>query len=108
VKIKLRAFNFNHPLIHKKHQLPSKKNICCLKNVFKRAGCKRLKKENFINAVVDNTALISSLAFSGLNKQHFHQLQKGDLILFINLRSVDYLKDLYHIKTAKEFLDNNN
>jgi hypothetical protein len=68
VKIKLRALNFNHSLIYKKHRLLSKKNICCLKNVFKRAGYKRLKKENFINAVVDNIALILLLAFLGLNK----------------------------------------
>ena len=67
-KIKLRAFNFNHPLMRKKHQLLSKKNVCCLKNVFKRTGCERLKKENFINAIIDNTALILSLAFLGLNK----------------------------------------
>jgi hypothetical protein len=74
VKIKLRALNFNHPFVCKKHQLLFKKNICRLKNVFKRAGYERLKKENFINAVIDNAALISSLAFSGLNKQRFYQL----------------------------------
>jgi hypothetical protein len=68
VKIKLRAFNFNHSFMCKKHQLLSKKNIHRLKNVFKKAGCKRLKKEFFINTVVDNIALISSLAFLGLNK----------------------------------------
>jgi hypothetical protein len=72
VKIKLKALNFNYPLIYKKHRLLSKKNIRRLKNVFKRAGCERLKKEIFINAVVDNVALISSLAFLGLNKQHFY------------------------------------
>jgi hypothetical protein len=54
--------------MHKKHQLLSKKNIRRLRNVFKRAGCKRLEKENFINAVIDNIALISLLAFLGLNK----------------------------------------
>ena len=67
-KIKLRVFNFNHPLIYKKHRLLSKKNVRRLRNVFKKAGYERLKKENFINAVVDNTALILSLAFLGLNK----------------------------------------
>ena len=67
-KIKLRVFNFNYPLIYKKHRLLFKKNVRCLKNVFKKAGCKRLKKENFINAVVDNTAFILLLAFLGLNK----------------------------------------
>jgi hypothetical protein len=67
-KIKLRALNFDYPLIYKKHQLLSKKNIHCLRNVFKKAGYKRLKKENFINAVVDNITFISSLAFLGLNK----------------------------------------
>ena len=74
VKIKLRAFNFNHPFIYKKHQLLSKKNVCYLRNVFKRAGYERLKKEIFINTIVDDAALISSLAFSGLNKQYFYQL----------------------------------
>jgi hypothetical protein len=74
VKIKLRAFNFDHPLMRKKHQLLFKKNIHCLRNVFERAGCERLEKENFINTVVDNMALILSLAFLGLNKQHFCQL----------------------------------
>jgi hypothetical protein len=54
--------------MRKKHQLLFKKNIRRLKNVFKRAGCERLKKENFINAVVDNVAFISLLAFLGLNK----------------------------------------
>jgi hypothetical protein len=67
-KIKLRALNFNHPLIYKKHQLLSKKNIRRLRNIFKRVGCERLEKENFINTVVDNAALISSLDFLGLNK----------------------------------------
>ena len=52
----------------KKYQLLFKKNVCCLKNVFKRAGCERLKKENFINAVIDNATLILLLAFLGLNK----------------------------------------
>jgi len=107
MKIKLKALNFNHPLIYKKHQLPFKKNVCRLKNVFKRAGCKRLKKEIFINAVVDNATFISSLAFLGFNKQCFCQLQKSDLILFVDLRSMDCLKDLHYIKTAKEFLDDN-
>ena len=74
MKIKFRVLNFNHPLIYKKYRLLSKKNVRRLKNVFKRAGCERLEKENFINAVVDNTALILSLAFSGLNKQRFCQL----------------------------------
>jgi hypothetical protein len=68
VKIKFRAFNFNHSLIYKKHQLLFKKNIRRLKNIFKKAGCERLKKENFINTVIDNIALISSLAFLGFNK----------------------------------------
>ena len=68
VKIKLRVLNFNHPLIYKKHQLLFKKNVCCLKNIFKKVGCKRLEKENFINAVIDNIVFILSLAFSGLNK----------------------------------------
>ena len=67
-KIKLKVFNFNYPLIYKKYQLLFKKNVYCLKNVFERAGCKRLKKEFFINIIVDNIALISSLAFLGLNK----------------------------------------
>jgi len=67
-KIKLRALNFDYPLIYKKYRLPSKKNVCRLRNVFKRVGYKRLKKENFINAVVDNATLILLLAFLGLNK----------------------------------------
>ena len=54
--------------MRKKYRLPSKKNIRRLRNVFKRVGCKRLEKENFINAVVDNTALILLLAFLDLNK----------------------------------------
>ena len=73
-KIKLGALNFNYSLIYKKHRLLSKKNVRRLKNVFKRAGCKRLKKENFINAIVDDAAFILLLAFSGLNKQRFYQL----------------------------------
>ena len=73
-KIKLKAFNFNHPLMRKKHQLLFKKNIHCFKNVFKRTSYKRLKKKIFINAVVDNIALILLLAFLGLNKQCFCQL----------------------------------
>jgi len=93
--------------MHKKHWLLFKKNVRRLKNVFERAGCEKLEKENFINAVVDNATLILSLAFSGLNKQHFYQLQEGDLIPFVDLRSMDCLKDLYYIKTAKEFLDDN-
>ena len=52
----------------KKYQLLFKKNIHRLKNIFKRAGYERLKKENFINAVIDNTTLILLLAFLGLNK----------------------------------------
>ena len=68
VKIKLGVLNFNYPLMCKKHQLLFKKNIRCLRNVFERAGCKRLKKENFINAIIDDAALILSLAFLGLNK----------------------------------------
>jgi len=67
-KIKLRALNFNYPLVYKKHQLLSKNNVYCLKNVFKRVGYKRLEKENFINAVVDNTTFILLLAFLSLNK----------------------------------------
>jgi hypothetical protein len=67
-KIKLRVLNFDHPLIRKKHRLLFKKNVRRLKNIFKRAGYKRLKKENFINAILDNMALISLLAFLGLNK----------------------------------------
>jgi hypothetical protein len=67
-KIKLRALNFDHPLIYKKYRLPSKKNVRRLRNVFKRVGYKRLEKENFINAIIDNTALILLLAFLGLNK----------------------------------------
>ena len=67
-KIKFRAFNFNHPLVHKKYQLLFKKNVCCFRNIFKRVGYKRLKKEIFINAVIDNTIIILLLAFSGLNK----------------------------------------
>ena len=67
-KIKLGALNFDHPLIHKKYRLLFKKNVRRFRNVFKRTGCKRLEKENFINAVIDNIALILSLAFSGLNK----------------------------------------
>ena len=54
--------------MHKKYQLPSKKNVCRLKNVFKRVGYKRLEKENFINAIIDNTTLILLLAFLDLNK----------------------------------------
>ena len=54
--------------MHKKYRLPSKKNVYRLKNIFKRVGCKRLEKENFINAVVDDATLISLLAFLGLNK----------------------------------------
>ena len=73
-KIKLRALNFNHPLMRKKHQLLFKKNICCLKNIFKKASYKKLKKEIFINAIIDNIALILLLAFLSLTKQHFHQL----------------------------------
>ena len=68
IKIKLKALNFDHPLMLKKHWLLFKKNVCRLKNVFERAGCKRLEKEKFINAVVDDVILILSLAFSGLNK----------------------------------------
>jgi hypothetical protein len=68
VKIKLRVLNFDYPLIYKKYQLLSKKNVRCLRNVFKRVGYKRLEKENFINAVIDNIALILLLAFLGLNK----------------------------------------
>ena len=68
VKIKLGVLNFNHPLIYKKHQLLSKKNVYRLRNVFKRVGYKRLEKENFINAVIDNIALILLLAFLSLNK----------------------------------------
>jgi len=67
-KIKLGVLNFNYPLMRKKHRLLSKKNIHCLKNIFKRVGCKRLEKENFINTVIDNITLILSLAFLGLNK----------------------------------------
>jgi hypothetical protein len=67
-KIKLGVLNFNHPLICKKHQLLFKKNICRLRNVFKRVSYERLKKEIFINAVIDNAAFISLLAFLGLNK----------------------------------------
>jgi hypothetical protein len=72
MKIKLRALNFDHPLIHKKHWLLSKKNVCRLKNIFKKAGYKKLKKKFFINTIVDDTALILLLAFLGLNKQHFY------------------------------------
>jgi len=68
MKIKLGALNFNYPLIYKKHQLLFKNNVRYLRNVFKRVGCERLEKENFINAVIDNTTLILSLAFLGLNK----------------------------------------
>jgi len=68
MKIKLRALNFDYPLICKKYQLLSKNNVCRLRNVFKKVGYKRLKKENFINAVIDNITLILSLAFLGLNK----------------------------------------
>ena len=71
-KIKLRVLNFNYPLMRKKYRLLSKKNVCRLKNIFKRVGYKRLEKENFINAVVDNTTLILLLAFLGLNKQSFY------------------------------------
>ena len=106
-KIKLGALNFDHPLVRKKHRLPSKKNVRRLRNVFERAGCERLEKENFINAVVDDAALISSLAFSGLNKQRFRQLQEGDSIPFVDLRSVDCLGGLHRIEAAKEFLDDN-
>ena len=67
-KIKLGVLNFDHPFIYKKHQLLFKKNVRCLRNVFKKAGYKRLEKENFINTVVDNAALILLLAFLGLNK----------------------------------------
>ncbi|OCK88850.1 uncharacterized protein K441DRAFT_586748, partial [Cenococcum geophilum 1.58] len=67
-KIKLRALNFNYPLIRKKHRLLSKKNVRRLKNVFKRVGYKRLEKDIFINTIIDNMALISLLAFLGLNK----------------------------------------
>jgi len=72
VKIKLRALNFDYPFIYKKYQLLSKKNICCFRNVFKKISCKRLEKENFINAVVDNTTFILLLAFLNLNKQRFY------------------------------------
>ena len=68
MKIKLGAFNFTYPLIDKKYWLLFKKNVRRLKNIFKRVGCKRLEKENFINTIIDNTTLISSLAFLGLNK----------------------------------------
>jgi hypothetical protein len=54
--------------MYKKYRLPSKKNVRYLRNVFKRVGCKRLEKENFINAIVDDIALILLLAFLGLNK----------------------------------------
>ncbi|XTI84252.1 hypothetical protein V2W45_1465362 [Cenococcum geophilum] len=81
-KIKLGALNFDHPLIRKKHRLLSKKNVRRLRNVFKRVGYKRLEKEKFINA-------------------------EGNLIPFVNLRSVDCLRGLYRIKAAKEFLDDN-
>ena len=67
-KIKLRALNFNHPLIRKKYRLLSKKNVRRLRNIFKRVGYKRLEKEIFINAIIDNIALILLLAFLGLNK----------------------------------------
>ena len=52
----------------KKYRLLSKKNVRRLRNVFERVGYKRLEKENFINAVIDNIALILLLAFLGLNK----------------------------------------
>ena len=68
VKIKLGALNFDYPFIRKKYQLLSKKNIRRLRNVFKRVGYKRLEKENFINTIIDNTALILLLAFLGLSK----------------------------------------
>jgi len=79
-----------------------------LKIYLKKIDYKRLEKENFINAIIDNITLILLLAFLGLNKQRFRQLQEGNLIPFINLKSVDYLKGLYYIKAAKEFLDDNN
>ena len=68
VKIKLGAFNFTYPLIDKKYWLLFKKNVRRLKNIFKRVGCKRLKKEFFINTVINNIIFISLLAFLGLNK----------------------------------------
>jgi len=68
VKIKLSALNFDYPLIYKKYQLLSKNNVRRFKNIFKRVGYKRLKKEIFINAVVDNITFILLLAFLGLNK----------------------------------------
>ena len=71
-KIKLRALNFDYPLMCKKHWLLSKKNIRRLRNVFKRVGYKRLEKENFINTIIDDTALILLLAFLDLNKQRFY------------------------------------
>ena len=54
--------------MYKKHQLLSKNNVRRLRNIFKKVDYKRLEKENFINAIIDNTIFISSLAFSGLNK----------------------------------------
>ena len=57
--------------MRKKYRLLSKKNVRRLRNVFKRVGCKRLEKENFINAIIDNAALILLLAFLGFNKQRF-------------------------------------
>jgi hypothetical protein len=54
--------------MRKKYWLLSKKNVRRLRNVFKRVGYKRLEKENFINTIIDNAALILLLAFLGLNK----------------------------------------
>ena len=45
-----------------------------LKIYLKKIDYKRLEKENFINAIIDNITLILLLAFLGLNKQRFRQL----------------------------------
>ena len=106
-KVKLEALNFDHPLTRKKHRKVSQKNVNRLGKIFSQGGCFRLQQENFVNAVIDDAALETSLSSIGLTEDTFLRLREGEPLPCLNINNVDCLSGLHRIEAAREFLDDN-
>jgi hypothetical protein len=106
-KVSLDAINFDHPLVKKKVRPWSPKNVRRLEKIFRQSGCKRGEEENFINAIIDDTALEIALGHTGTSIDAFHRLRESDTLPYLNLQSVDCLSGQHRVAAAKRFLDPN-
>jgi hypothetical protein len=106
-KVRLQALNFDHYLVRKERRDVSAKNVHHLQKVFRLNGCQRLRKENFVNAVIDDETLRASLSLSGTSEDQLRQLREGDQIPMLDVASLDCLEGLHRVLAAKGYLHDN-